>query len=190
MELFMQATGVKLLHVPYRGTGPASLALIGGDVQIGFNNVLTLLQYVRAGQLVPLAVAEPRRMPALPDVPTVAETVPGFEMAPWAGIIAPVKTPKAITDKLAEATLTVMRQPEVNALLEDQQVTAMPLSSDQFAAMIRNDLQKWEKVIKTANIKGIRKPACTACISAPSRSKSATPCATSSRRGQAGRAQG
>jgi tripartite-type tricarboxylate transporter receptor subunit TctC len=94
MELFMQATGVKLLHVPYRGTGPASLALIGGDVQLGFNNVQTLLPYVRAEKLVPLAVAEPERVRALPDLPTVAETVPGFEMAPWVGIIAPAKTPR------------------------------------------------------------------------------------------------
>ena len=82
-------TGVKLLHVPYKGTGPASLALIGGDVQMGFNNVQTLLQNVRGGQLRALAVAEPQRVPALPDVPTVAETVPGFSMAPWIGIIVP-----------------------------------------------------------------------------------------------------
>ena len=92
MELFSQASGVKLLHVPYKGTGPASLALIGGEVQMGFNNVQLLLQPVQAGQLVGLAVAEPKRMPALPDLPAVAETVPGFEMAPWVGIIrfAPV----------------------------------------------------------------------------------------------------
>ncbi len=101
MELFSLATGVKLLHVPYKGTGPASLALIGGEVQIGFNNVQTLLQNVKAGQLRALAVAEPQRVPALPDVPTVAETVPGFTMAPWIGIIVPVKTPKEIVARLS-----------------------------------------------------------------------------------------
>ena len=89
MELFSLATGVKIMHVPYKGTGPASLALIGGEVQLGFNNVQTLLQNVKAGQLRALAVAEPQRMPVLPDLPTVAETVPGFTMAPWIGIIVP-----------------------------------------------------------------------------------------------------
>src|SRR3979411_1325554 len=95
-ELVSPATGVKLLHVPYTGTGPASLALIGGEVQMGFNNVQTLLQNVKEGQLRALAVAAPERMPALPDVPAVAETVPGFTMAPWIGIIVPAKTPKEI----------------------------------------------------------------------------------------------
>src|SRR6266511_2299709 len=79
MELFSLATGVKLLHVPYRGTGPASLALVAGEVQMGFNNVQTLLQNAQSGQLVALAVAEPKRMPALPDLPAVAETVPRSE---------------------------------------------------------------------------------------------------------------
>src|SRR6516164_11531247 len=83
-----RGVAVRSFGVPYKGTGPASLALIGGEVQMGFNNVQTLLQTVQAGQLVALAVAEPKRMPALPDVPAVAETVPGFEMAPWVGIVA------------------------------------------------------------------------------------------------------
>src|SRR5260370_26294873 len=112
MELFSQASGVKLLHVPYKGTGPASLALIGGEVQMGFNNVQLLLQPVQVGQLVALAVAEPKRMPALPDVPTVAETVPGFEMAPGVGIIAPALTPKHIVDRLSQETLAIMHDPE------------------------------------------------------------------------------
>src|SRR5215510_1425187 len=105
MELFSQATGVKLLHVPYKGTGPASLALIAGEVPMGFNNVQTLLQNVRQGQLRALAVAEPQRVPVLPDVPTVAETVPGFGMAPWIGIIVPAKTPKEVVARLAQETL-------------------------------------------------------------------------------------
>src|SRR5499426_1645918 len=105
MELFSLQTGVKLLHVPYKGTGPASLALIGGDVQMGFNNVQTLLQNVQAGQLIGLAVAEPKRIPALPDLPAVAETVPGFEMAPWVGILVPARTPKEVIERLSKETL-------------------------------------------------------------------------------------
>ena len=153
MELFSLATGVKLLHVPYKGTGPASLALIGGDVQLGFNNVQTLLQNVQSGQLVALAVAEPKRMPTLPDLPAVAETVPGFEMAPWVGIIVPAKTPKEIVDRLSHETLAIMSDPEVVKLLTDQQVTPFALEPVQFEGLVRKDLDKWAKVIKTVGIK-------------------------------------
>jgi tripartite-type tricarboxylate transporter receptor subunit TctC len=154
MELFSLATGVKLLHVPYKGTGPASLALIGGEVQMGFNNVQTLLQNVREGQLRALAVAEPQRVPALPDVPTVAETVPGFSMAPWIGIIVPAKTPGDIVARLSQETLAVMRDPDVVKLLNDQQVTPMATGPQEFEQLIRTDLERWAKVIKAAGIKG------------------------------------
>jgi tripartite-type tricarboxylate transporter receptor subunit TctC len=153
MELFELATGTKLLHVPYKGTGPMALGIIGGDVQVEFNNVSTLLPYVKDGKLKALAVAEPKRIPEFPDWPAVAETVPGFEMAPWVGIIAPAGTPKAIVDKLAEATLAVMRDPAVVKQFADQQLTAMPLDQKAFAALIRSDSEKWNKVVKTANIK-------------------------------------
>ncbi len=154
MELFSLATGVKLLHVPYRGTGPASLALVAGEVQMGFNNVQTLLQNAQSGQLRALAVAEPKRMPALPDLPAVAETVPGFEMAPWVGIIIPTGTPREVVSRLSDATIAVMRDPNVVKLLTDQQVTTMALGPGEFGALIKKDLDKWEKVIKTAGIKG------------------------------------
>ena len=153
MELFSMATGVKMQHVPYKGTGPASLALLGGEVQLGFNNVQTLLQNVRAGQLRALAVAEPQRMPMLPDIPAVAETVPGFSMAPWIGIIVPIKTPKEVVSKLGEATLAMMRDPEVIKLLVEQQITPMPSDAAEFEKLIRSDLDRWEKVVKTAGIK-------------------------------------
>ena len=154
MELFSLATGVKLLHVPYRGTGPASLALVGGEVQMGFNNVQTLLQNVQSGQIRALAVAEPKRMPALPDLPAVAETVPGFEMAPWVGIIVPSAAPREVVSRLSEATLAVMHDGDVVNLLTDQQVTPMALGPDEFGQLIKRDLGRWEKVIKTVGIKG------------------------------------
>jgi tripartite-type tricarboxylate transporter receptor subunit TctC len=153
MELFALAAGVKLLHVPYKGTGPASLALIGGEVQMGFNNVQTLLQNVRAGQLRPLAVAEPQRLAILPDVPTVAETVPGFAMAPWVGIIVPARTPADIVNRLAHASLAVMSDPAVIRLLTDQQVTPMAMRTQEFEQLIRSDLERWANVIKTAGIR-------------------------------------
>lgn len=152
MELFSLATGVKLLHIPYKGTGPAAVALLSGEVQIGFNNVQTLRQYVEAGKLKALAVAEPQRMPQLPNVPAVAETVPGFEMAPWVGIVAPAGTPKAVVDRLSAATLEVMRDPAIAKQFADQDLTVMALEGDRFANLIRSDLEKWGKVTKSAGI--------------------------------------
>jgi tripartite-type tricarboxylate transporter receptor subunit TctC len=153
MELFALNTGIKLLHVPYKGTGPSAMALLGGEVQLMFNNVQTVLQTVKAGQMIPLAIAEPQRMPMLPNIPTVAETVPGFGMAPWIGVIAPIQTPKDIVAKLTEATLAVMRDPELIKTLEEQQVTPYTLEPAQFTDLIKTDLEKWARVIKSAGIK-------------------------------------
>jgi tripartite-type tricarboxylate transporter receptor subunit TctC len=153
MELFSLETGVKLLHVPYKGTGPAAMALIAGDVQIGFIPVQTLLPYVKSGQLVALAIGEPQRMPSLPDVPTVSETLPGFETAAWEGIVVPAGTPKEIVTRLREATLSIMRDPAIAKQFTDQQKIVMALGPNEFADLIRKDSAKWEKVIKAAHIK-------------------------------------
>jgi tripartite-type tricarboxylate transporter receptor subunit TctC len=153
MELFKQSTGVNLLHVPYKGTGPASLALIGGEVQIGFNNVQTLLQNVQTGQLRALAVAEPERLAVLPETPTVAETVPGFTMAPWVGVIAPAKTPKEVVERLSKEILAVMRDPQVIKHLADQHVTPYALDAAEMGELLRKDTEKWAAVIKSAGIK-------------------------------------
>ncbi len=153
MELFALNTGIKLLHVPYKGTGPSAMALLGGEVQLMFNNVQTVLQNVKAGQMIPLAIAEPQRMPILPNIPTVAETVPGFGMAPWIGVIAPIQTPKDIVAKLTQETLAVMRDPELIKTLEEQQVTPYTLEPAQFTDLIKTDLEKWARVIKSAGIK-------------------------------------
>jgi len=152
MVLFSQATDVKLLHVPYKGTGPMAMAILGGEVQIEFNNVSTLLQYVQAGKLKALAVAEPHRIPYLPDIPAVAETVPGFEMAPWVGLIAPQGTPQAIVDRLSGATKAILDDPAIAKQFTDQQLTVMVLEQDRFGELIRSDLNKWGKVTKSADI--------------------------------------
>jgi tripartite-type tricarboxylate transporter receptor subunit TctC len=152
MELFALAAGVKLVHVPYKGTGPSAMGLIGGEVQAGFNNVSTLLPHAQAGKLIALAVAEPKRMPDLPDVPAIAETLPGFEMAPWVGLIVPTGTPKPIVDRLAEETIAVMNDPTVVKQFNEQQLNVMVFEKDKFADLIRNDLEKWGKVTKAAGI--------------------------------------
>jgi len=152
-ELFAQATGIKLLHVPYKGTGPSSLGLIAGEVQLSFNNVSTLWPYVKEKKLVALAVCEPKRMPDLPDVPTIAETIPGFEIAPWVGIVLPAGVPKPIVDRLTTEILEVMKDPAAVKQFTDQQLVVMTLPGEQFTALIKKDSDKWEKVVKTANIK-------------------------------------
>jgi tripartite-type tricarboxylate transporter receptor subunit TctC len=152
MELFSQAAGIKLVHVPYKGTGPLAVGMLGGEVQAGFNNVSTLLQQTQSGKLIALAVAEPQRMADLPDVPTIAETLPGFDMAPWVGLIVPVGTPKEIVDKLVTESTAVMKDPAVVKQFKDQQLNVMLLERDKFAALIKKDLDKWQKVIKSAGI--------------------------------------
>lgn len=152
-ELFSQAAGVKMVHVPYKGTGPSAMGMIGGEVQLGFNNVSTLLPHVIAGKLKALAVMEPKRMPELPDVPTVAETIPGFDMAPWVGIIVPAGVAKPIVDRLTKEILAVMSNPAAVKMFTDQQLVVMTLPGEQFTALIKKDSEKWEKVVKTAGIK-------------------------------------
>jgi tripartite-type tricarboxylate transporter receptor subunit TctC len=153
MELFSNATGVKLQHVPYKGTAPAAQALVSGEVQVGFNNIQTLLGFVQDHKLKVLGVAEPKRVPQFPDWPAVAETVPGFEMAPWVGIVAPAGTPQAVIDKLSAATVVALQDPVIAKQFTDQQFTVMALPKEQFGALIKADTAKWEKVVKTAGIK-------------------------------------
>jgi tripartite-type tricarboxylate transporter receptor subunit TctC len=153
MELFSSAAGVKLQHVPYKGTAPAAQALLSGEVQVGFNNVQTLLQFVQEGKLKPLGVAEPKRIPQFPSYPAVAETVPGFEMAPWVGIVAPTGVPQAVIDKLNDAMLVVMNDPAIAKQFADQQLTVMALPKEKFGELIKADTEKWRKVVTEANIK-------------------------------------
>ena len=153
MELFSAAAGVKLQHVPYKGTAPAAQALLSGEVQVGFNNVQTLLQFVQEGKLKPLGVAEPTRIPQFPNYPAVAETVPGFEMAPWVGIVAPAGVPQPVIDKLNETMLVVMNDPAIAKQFTDQQLTVMALPKEKFGELIKSDTEKWRKVVTEANIK-------------------------------------
>jgi tripartite-type tricarboxylate transporter receptor subunit TctC len=113
----------------------------------------SLLGFVNEGKLKVLGVAEPKRMPQFPNWPAVAETVPGFEMAPWVGIVAPAGTPQPIVDKLAAATVAVLQDPDIAKQISDQQLTVMALAKDKFGELIKADTDKWEKVIKTAGIK-------------------------------------
>jgi tripartite-type tricarboxylate transporter receptor subunit TctC len=143
-----------MLHVPYKGVGPATQAILAGDVQITFSNISTTMPHVQAGKLVALGVNGLKRAPAFPDLPAVAETVPGFEMEPWVGIIVPAKTPKEVIDRLEKEVLAVMRDAAVIKALTEQQVAPFALERGPFAELVKKDLDKWAKVIKTAGIKG------------------------------------
>jgi tripartite-type tricarboxylate transporter receptor subunit TctC len=153
LELLALQTGTKLLHVPYRGVGPATVALLAGDVQLMYNNAATALEHVRAGKMTPLAIGDAQRLPALPDIPTVAETVPGFEMSPWVGIFVPAKTPPEIIARLGKETAAFLQHPEVVSLFEKQQIVALTSTPDEFARKIKAEMDKWAHVIKAAGIK-------------------------------------
>ena len=154
LELFAYQAGIKLVHVPYRGVGPATTAVLAGDVQLMYNNVATALEHVKAGRLVGLAVGEPKRLPALPDRPAIAETLPGFEFAAWVGIFAPLKTPPEIVSRISRETAAFLKDPAVLKIFAEQQIVASYRDSDDFSKYIGAELDKWGPIIKTLGIKG------------------------------------
>ncbi|MBR1284192.1 tripartite tricarboxylate transporter substrate binding protein [Bradyrhizobium sp. AUGA SZCCT0177] len=151
-ELFQLMTGVKLRHIPYRGSAPALQGLLAGDVDVMFDNLGVSLPLVQAGKLKLLAVASPARLPALPDVPTIAETLPGFEAVAWYGIVAPPDTPKNITDKINADVNEVLRQPEVQEQLRKLSADIFGGSVDKTSRYMREEVDRWAAVIKSANI--------------------------------------
>jgi tripartite-type tricarboxylate transporter receptor subunit TctC len=154
LELFAHQAGIRLVHVPYRGVGPATAAVLAGDVQLMYNNVATALEHVKAGKLTALAVGEPKRLPALPDVPAIAETLPGFEFAAWVGLFAPLKTPPEIVSRISRETAAFLKDPAVLKIFAEQQIVASYRDSDDFSKYIGAELDKWGPIIKTLGIKG------------------------------------
>jgi tripartite-type tricarboxylate transporter receptor subunit TctC len=152
-ELFKAMTGIDLVHVPYRGAAPATVDLMGGQVQVMFNTMSATLQYVRAGKLRALGVATKTRQRALPDVPTVAEFVPGFEASFWTGIAGPKGIPPETIDKINKAVNAGLANPSVKARLTEWGATAIGGSPADFSKFIADETEKWGKVIRTANIK-------------------------------------
>ena len=152
-ELFQLMAQVKVQHVPYRGSAPALTDLVAGSVDIMFDNLGVSLALVKAGQLKLLAVATPKRMASLPDVPTMAETLPGFESAAWFAVVAPPKTPPAIVSKINADMNEALRQGEVVARLG--QLSAEPIGGtpQATAAYMREEVTRWHNVIKSANVK-------------------------------------
>jgi tripartite-type tricarboxylate transporter receptor subunit TctC len=152
-ELFKMMTGVSMAHVPYRGTAPVITDLLGGQVQVCFDPITGSVGYIRAGNLRALAVTTATRSDALPDIPTVGEFVPGYEATQWFGIGAPDKTPAEIIDKLNKEINAGLADPTLKARLADLGGTPLSSSPADFSKLIADEIEKWAKVIKFANIK-------------------------------------
>ena len=149
-ELFMRMAGVNLLHVPYRGNFMPDL--LGGQVQVLFAPITHSIEYIRTGKLRALAVTSATRSAALPEIPTVAEFVPGSEASGWYGIGAPKNTPTEIIDRLNKEINAALADPKMKARLADLGAVPMPMTPAEFGKFIAADTEKWAKVIKAANI--------------------------------------
>lgn len=152
-EMFMAMTGAKMLHVAYKGAAPATTDLISNRVQVMFDNMPSIIGHIRGGELRALAVTTAQRSPELPDVPTVAETVPGYEASALFGMGAPSKTPPEIIAKLNHEINEVLAQPEIRKRLTELGGEPLITSPKDFGDMIKSETEKWEKVVKYADIK-------------------------------------
>ena len=152
-ELFQLMAKVTLRHVPYRGSAPALQGLLAGDVDLMFDNLGVSLPLVEAGKLKLLAVASATRMPSLPNVPTIAELLPGFQAVAWYGIVAPPNTPKAIIDKINADANEALRQPDVQDSLKKLSAEIFGGSVEKTSKYMREEVARWGNVIKAADIK-------------------------------------
>jgi tripartite-type tricarboxylate transporter receptor subunit TctC len=153
-ELFKLSAGINLLHVPFRGAGPAMIDILGGHTKVAFATTLTAPPYVRDGKLRALGIGAATRSPSLPDVPTVAEAgVSGYEVANWVGVVAPAGTPQSIIDKLHQEISAIQDSPEVARQFAAEGAEAMRMSSAAFGAYMVAEMAKWERVVREGGIK-------------------------------------
>jgi tripartite-type tricarboxylate transporter receptor subunit TctC len=152
-ELFQQLTDLDLVDVPYQGGAPALSDLLAGHVQVMFDNLPTSLEYIRAGKVRPLAVTTPVRADALPDVPSLSESVPGFEVSSWFGIGVPTGTPKHIIDKLNTQINAALADPVLKARLDGLGNTPLGGSPEDFGNLVADETDKWARVIKGSSMK-------------------------------------
>ncbi len=152
-ELFKRYADIDILHVPYKGGAPAAVDVMGGQIDMLFGNVLETLQYIRAGRLKAIATTGPRRASSLPDVPTIGETLPGYEVSVWWGIMAPAGTPRPIVDKLSREIARTLEAPEVRERLTAMGADIRGSTSEEFGAFVKNEVAKWARVIKDAHIR-------------------------------------
>jgi tripartite-type tricarboxylate transporter receptor subunit TctC len=153
-ELFKLNAGVDILHVPFKGGGPAMIDVIGGHTNVMFSSLVQTTPHIRSGKLKALGTGGTKRSPVLPEVPTVAEAgVPTYEAVNWWGIVAPAGTPQPILDKLHKELTAVLSSPEAQKQFENEGASVVQMSSAEFGSFIAKELAKWERVVKEANIK-------------------------------------
>lgn len=153
-ELFNSLAGVKLQHIPYRGSAPAMQDLVGGQVQVMFADAPSALPFIKSGHIVALGVGNPERSVLAPDLPTIAEAgVPNYEAYSWTGLMAPKGTPQAVIKKLNQDLVTVLTDPTVGPSMAAAGAEPMPGSPEDFAKFLDNEIKKWAAVIKEADIK-------------------------------------
>jgi tripartite-type tricarboxylate transporter receptor subunit TctC len=151
-EAFKLQAGVDMLHVPFKGTGEALAALISGDVDLTFSSTGSALPQVNGGKLKLLAVCSPKRLPTLPNVPAVAETLPGYDIATWYGLAGPAKLPPEVVKKLSGEVQAILRQPEVAKRLQELDAEVSSGTPEQFAAFWKKEIEKYRKLIAEAKI--------------------------------------
>jgi tripartite-type tricarboxylate transporter receptor subunit TctC len=154
-ELFQFATGTKMIHVPYKGMGAAYTDMVGGRVQVGFPTIISSVPHIQAGRLRALAVTTPKRVAAMPDMPTFAEAgVKGVVVVNWYGLVAPARTPKPIVDRIAKETSIAMQAPDMIKRIAAEGSEAVGSSPAEFASLIRAEIEQWTRVVKQAGIRG------------------------------------
>jgi len=152
-EEFKRVTGVQMVHVPYKGDAPATADLLGGHVDLMFASILTAMPHVKSGRIRGLGVTSAKRIPRYPDIPTVGEFVPGFEVDPWFGIVTQTGTPRPIINKLNQEIVRALKLPEVTEAIESQGGVVIGSTPEQFDAYIKGQVAKWGSVIKTVGIR-------------------------------------
>jgi tripartite-type tricarboxylate transporter receptor subunit TctC len=152
-ELLKSMTGINIVHVPYRGTAPALSDLLAGQVQVLFDNIPGSIGHIKNGKVRALGVTGSKRVAAIPDVPTIGETVPGYEVSIWYGIAAPRGTPPKIVEKLNQAVNAVLADPKLQARLAELGGEPMPMTPAQFGKLVAEETERWGKLIRAANIK-------------------------------------
>jgi len=151
-ELFKRMAGVDMVHIPYKGTGQAVTDLLGGQIDLLFAPAQTVMPHVKAGKLKALATTGPRRPEELPDLPTVAQTVPGYSAVGWFGLLAPVGTPKPVIQRISTDANHVLADPEVRSRMQALGAEPGGGSPEGFASFIHDDMAKWSKLVKEAGI--------------------------------------
>jgi len=153
-ELLKQMAGVDIVHIPYKGGGPAMVAAMGGQTQLIIGTTLGLLPHVRSGKLKAIALTSAKRSAAAPEIPTFAESgVPGYEHEPWNAMFAPARLPRAVVVKLNAEITRILNTPEVRKIFEHEGANPVGSTSEQFAVVLNAEIEKWKKVVKAAGIK-------------------------------------